>query len=43
MERAMHPKMEWLGEEPDALGTLNPVAAVAYLFVLAFAVTAFLH
>jgi hypothetical protein len=39
----MHPKMEGLGEEPDALKTLNPVAAVAYLFVLAFAVTAFLH
>ncbi len=39
----MHPKMDLLGEEPDALNSLNPVAAVAYLFVLAFAVTAFLH
>ena len=36
-------KIEFSGEEPDALTTLNPVAAVAYLFVLAFAVTAFLH
>ena len=39
----MHPKMDYLAEEPDALKSLNPVAAVAYLFVLAFAVTAFLH
>jgi len=39
----MHPKMEWQGEEPDALNNLNPVAAMAYLFVLAFAVSAFLH
>ena len=30
-------------DESDALGTLNPVAAIAYLFMLAFTVTAFLH
>jgi hypothetical protein len=39
----MNHKMEWTGEEADALRALNPVAAILYLFVLAFAVTAFLH
>jgi hypothetical protein len=30
-------------EEQDALRSLNPVAAIAYLFVLASAVAAFLR
>jgi hypothetical protein len=33
----------WIGEDGDALRALNPVAAILYLFVLASAVTAFLH
>jgi hypothetical protein len=39
----MERNMEWVGEDADALKALNPVAAIVYLFVLAFAVTAFLH
>jgi hypothetical protein len=39
----MDRKLEWIGEDADALKALNPVAAIVYLFVLAFAVTAFLH
>jgi hypothetical protein len=39
----MDRKLEWIGEDADALKALNPVAAIMYLFVLAFAVTAFLH
>jgi hypothetical protein len=40
---AMKRRNQWTGEEGDALRALNPVAAILYLFVLAFAVTAFLH
>jgi len=40
---AMKHKNSWIGEEADALRALNPVAAILYLFVLASAVTAFLH
>jgi hypothetical protein len=43
MQKIEWSQIEWPGEEPDALSNLNPVAAMAYLFVLAFAVTAFLH
>jgi len=39
----MKHKNSWIGEEADALRALNPVAAILYLFVLASAVTAFLH
>jgi hypothetical protein len=39
----MQHMIEGYGEDADALKALNPVAAVLYLFVLAFAVTAFLH
>jgi hypothetical protein len=39
----MDRKLEWIGEDADALKALNPLAAILYLFVLAFAVTAFLH
>lgn len=38
----MQHRIEW-SDEPDALKSLNPLVAVVYLFVLAFAVTAFLR
>jgi hypothetical protein len=39
----MQHRIDLLGEEPDALKSLNPLMAVIYLFAVAFTVTAFLH
>ena len=40
---ALNTRIDRILDETDALRTQNPVAAILYLFVLAFAVTIFLH